>query len=334
MSEPILTISGLVTRFKDRKTGEEIRACDGIDLTLEKGEIVGLVGESGCGKSTLGRTIVGLEQPSAGSIVYNGVDLLGLGAAARRKARSSIQYIFQDPYSSLSTRQTVGQAIDEALIINGERNAAARKARVDELLGLVGLPTHVYSRYARELSGGQRQRICIARTLAANPSVLICDEPVSSLDVSIRAQVMNLFLKLRDDLGMACLLIAHDLAIVRQAASRVYVMYLGKIMEAGGSEGVYGKPSHPYTQSLMSAVPDPNPIVERSRQRILLRGDVPSPVNPPSGCRFRTRCPAAESVCSTPPPAERMSIDHFAVCHFAGRVRLVAGSPELRELQR
>jgi peptide/nickel transport system ATP-binding protein len=145
---------------------------------------------------------------------------------------------------------------------------------------------------------------------------------------------MNLFLKLRDDLGMACLLIAHDLAIVRQAASRVYVMYLGKIMEAGGSEGVYGKPSHPYTQSLMSAVPDPNPIVERSRQRILLRGDVPSPVNPPSGCRFRTRCPAAESVCSTPPPAERMSIDHFAVCHFAGRVRLVAGSPELRELQR
>ncbi len=318
----LLEISDLKTHFHDRKTGAQIRACDGVDLAIGEGEIVGLVGESGCGKSTLGRSIVGLERPIAGRIIYNGVDVLGLRGDAQRAARRSIQYIFQDPYSSLSTRQTIGQAIDEALLINGEKSVMARKKRVVELLDAVGLPNQIADRYPREMSGGQRQRVCIARSLAANPRVLICDEPVSSLDVSIRAQIMNLFLKLRDEMGTACLLIAHDLAVVRQAAQRVYVMYLGRVMESGKSAAVYKAPSHPYTQSLLSAVPDPNPTIERNRKRILLKGDVPSPINPPSGCRFRTRCPASQAVCETNPPSRGLGDDHLALCHFAGEVIL------------
>ena len=322
MSMHILEVTDLVTHFRDRKTGDQIRACDGVSLSINEGEIVGLVGESGCGKSTLGRTIVGLERPRSGRITYQGVEVLDLVGNQRRNARRSIQYIFQDPYASLSPRQTVGKAIDEALIIIGERNATARMLRTNDLLDSVGLSRDMYDRYPREMSGGQRQRICIARALAANPKVMICDEPVSSLDVSIRAQIMNLFLKLRDELGMASLLIAHDLAVVRQAASRVYVMYLGKIMEYGGSGAVYGAPAHPYTQSLLSAVPDPNPVVERSRKQILLVGDVPSPVNPPSGCRFRTRCPASQEVCVQPPPKRQIATGHLAACHFAGEVQL------------
>ena len=318
----ILNVIDLVTHFHDRKSGDEIRACDGVSLTIDEGEIVGLVGESGCGKTTLGRSIVGLEQPISGYIIYRGKDILALPGSEQRELRRSIQYIFQDPYASLSARQTIGQAIDEALKINGERNGAARKCRTDELLVAVGLTPQLADRYPREMSGGQRQRVCIARSLAANPKVLICDEPVSSLDVSIRAQIMNLFLKLRDELGMACLLIAHDLAVVRQAAERVYVMYLGKMMESGPSVTVYDFPAHPYTQALLSAVPDPNPVVERGRQRILLKGDVPSPVNPPSGCRFRTRCPAEQDICREGPPTRSLSGGHSAVCHFAGDVQL------------
>jgi peptide/nickel transport system ATP-binding protein len=318
----LLTISDLKTHFRDRKTGAQIKACDGVDLYVGEGEIVGLVGESGCGKSTLGRTIVGLERPVAGKIIYNGIDLLSLSGEAQRAARRSIQYIFQDPYSSLSSRQTIGQAIDEALLINGERSSVARTKRVSELVEAVGLPSHIADHYPREMSGGQRQRVCIARSLAANPRVLICDEPVSSLDVSIRAQIMNLFLKLRDELGTACLLIAHDLAVVRQAAQRVYVMYLGRIMETGESGVVYKTPLHPYTQSLLSAVPDPNPSIERDRKRILLKGDVPSPINPPTGCRFRTRCPVAQEICETNPAERELDHGHVALCHFAGEVVL------------
>jgi peptide/nickel transport system ATP-binding protein len=320
MPESLVRIVDLKTHFRDRRTGADIKACDGVSLEIGEGEIVGLVGESGCGKSTLGRTIVGLESAKSGEIRFRGQDLLSLRGRELTTSRRRIQYIFQDPLSSLSTRQTIGQAIDEALVINGERNGAARTARVKELLAEVGLPDQIMDRYPREMSGGQRQRVCIARSLAADPTVLICDEPVSSLDVSIRAQIMNLFLKLRDDLGMACLLIAHDLAIVRQAAQRVYVMYLGRVMEQGDSATLYGKPAHPYTQALLSAVPLTNPAEERKRQRIILKGDVPSPVNPPSGCRFRTRCPAVQPVCETPPPARRLPPSQIALCHFAGNV--------------
>ena len=320
MPEPLIRIVDLKTHFNDRRTGAQIKACDGIDLEINEAEIVGLVGESGCGKSTLGRTVVGLEDARSGEINFRGENLLALRGRHLATRRREIQYIFQDSLSSLSIRQTIGQAIDEALTINGERNAAARSARVKELLAEVGLQEQIIERYPREMSGGQRQRACIARSLAANPTVLICDEPVSSLDVSIRAQIMNLFLKLRDDLGMACLLIAHDLAIVRQAAQRVYVMYLGRVMEQGESRVLYGEPAHPYTQALLSAVPSTNPEEERHRQRILLNGDVPSPVNPPSGCRFRTRCPAVQPICETPPPVTQLSPSHLAACHFAGRV--------------
>ena len=326
MSAPILDVSDLVTHFRDQRTGGQIRALDGVSMSVSEGEIVGLVGESGCGKSTLGRTIVGLERPRSGKIVYESIDVLELTGNRRREARRSIQYIFQDPYASLSPRQTVGKAIDEALLINGERNAAARRQRTFELLDSVGISRDMYDRYAREMSGGQRQRICVARALAANPKVMICDEPVSSLDVSIRAQIMNLFLKLRDELGMASVLIAHDLAVVRQAASRVYVMYLGKIVEHGESAAVYGSPAHPYTQSLLSAVPDPNPVVERSREQILLAGDVPSPINPPSGCRFRTRCPVSQAVCGEVPPERPLPAGQVAACHFAGEVTLSASA--------
>ena len=324
MTEPLLNIVDLKTYFRDTRTGQNIKACDGISLDINEGEIVGLVGESGCGKSTLGRTLVGLEDADGGEICYGGENLLAMHGRKLHTTRRKIQYVFQDPLSSLSGRMTIGQAINEALIINGERNAAARRARVVELLEAVSLPGQIAERYPREMSGGQRQRACIARSLAADPKVLICDEPVSSLDVSIRAQVMNLFLKLRDEFGMACLLIAHDLAIVRQAASRVYVMYLGRIMEEGESRALYGNPAHPYTQALLSAVPSTNPAEERDRQRILLKGDVPSPINPPSGCRFRGRCPIAQPVCETPPPAVPLDPRHIATCHFPGKLALAS----------
>ncbi|WP_028957449.1 ABC transporter ATP-binding protein [Sulfitobacter sp. 20_GPM-1509m] len=326
MLEPILQITDLKTHFRDSRTGADIRACDGVTLHLNPGEIVGLVGESGCGKSTLGRTIVGLERARSGSIMFKGQDVLALKGREGAATRREIQYIFQDPLSSLSPRQTVGEALNEALIINGEGNSAARRARTLELLEEVSLPSQLVDRYAREMSGGQRQRVCIARALAADPKVLVCDEPVSSLDVSIRAQIMNLFLKLRDDMGMACLLIAHDLSIVRLAAQRVYVMYLGQIMEEGQSASLYRKPAHPYTQALLSAVPLTNPDEEQSRRRILLRGEVPSPINPPSGCRFRTRCPAKQSECETMPPLMPFEPGHGARCHFTGKVDIVANA--------
>ena len=297
MSNRILEILDLRTYFQDQSTGGVIKACDGVTLKMNEGEIVGLVGESGCGKSTIGRTIVGLELPHSGKIIYKGTDILTQNRSNQSQARRNIQYIFQDPYAALSPRQTVWMSIEEVLIINGEKNKTAIESRVKELLISVGLEHYISDSYPRELSGGQRQRVCIARALAANPKVLICDEPASSLDVSIRAQIMNLFLKLRDEMGMSLLLISHDLSSVRQAAKSVYVMYLGKIVESGSSENVYANPLNPYTQSLLSAVPDKNPTVERSRKKILLSGDVPSPMNPPSGCGFRTRCFAAEEIC-------------------------------------
>jgi peptide/nickel transport system ATP-binding protein len=318
----MLSIEHLDVRFSDRDTGGTITACDDVTLSIGEAEIVGLVGESGCGKSSLGRTIVGLETPAAGQILYKGTDILKLGWGDRRKMRQEIQYIFQDPYSALTPKHTVGQMLDEALQIAGEGNRKARGLRSRELLAEVGLAVDTLDRRPRELSGGQRQRVCIGRSLVVNPKVLICDEPVSSLDVSIRAQIMNLFLKLKEEKGMSILFIAHDLAVVRQAASRVYVMYLGRIMESGESSQIYAKPLHPYTQSLLSAVPSVDPRVERSRKRIILDGDVPSPARPPEGCRFRTRCPAAQAICSTTPPKLTVG-DQAAVCHFAGKIQLV-----------
>ena len=322
MSNRILEILDLRTYFQDQSTGGVIKACDGVTLKMNEGEIVGLVGESGCGKSTIGRTIVGLELPHSGKIIYKGTDILTQNRSNQSQARRNIQYIFQDPYAALSPRQTVWMSIEEVLIINGEKNKTAIESRVKELLISVGLEYYISDSYPRELSGGQRQRVCIARALAANPKVLICDEPASSLDVSIRAQIMNLFLKLRDEMGMSLLLISHDLSSVRQAAKSVYVMYLGKIVESGSSENVYANPLNPYTQSLLSAVPDKNPKVERSRKKILLSGDVPSPMNPPSGCRFRTRCFAAKEICQEVPPLQQITADHNVLCHFAGATHI------------
>ena len=322
MSNRILEILDLRTYFQDQSTGGVIKACDGVTLKMNEGEIVGLVGESGCGKSTIGRTIVGLELPHSGKIIYKGTDILTQNRSNQSQARRNIQYIFQDPYAALSPRQTVWMSIEEVLIINGEKNKTAIESRVKELLISVGLEHYISDSYPRELSGGQRQRVCIARALAANPKVLICDEPASSLDVSIRAQIMNLFLKLRDEMGMSLLLISHDLSSVRQAAKSVYVMYLGKIVESGSSENVYANPLNPYTQSLLSAVPDKNPTVERSRKKILLSGDVPSPMNPPSGCGFRTRCFAAKEICQEVPPLQQITADHNVLCHFAGATHI------------
>lgn len=263
---PILEVENLVTSFPGVVRGKTVKAVNDVSITLNAGEIVGLVGESGCGKSTLGRSIVGLEKPQSGRVVFNGVDLGSLSGRGLREARRAVQYVFQDPYASLNDRQTVGEAIGEALIISGMTSSEKRVARTTELLDQVGLASVVKDRFTRELSGGQRQRVAIARSLAVEPRVLICDEPVSALDLSIRAQVMNLFMSLRRDLGVACLFIAHDLGLVRQASSRVYVMYLGRIVETGTSEDAYDRPSHPYTQLLLASVPEADPIVERSRQ--------------------------------------------------------------------
>nr|WP_245445038.1 ABC transporter ATP-binding protein [Mesorhizobium soli] len=292
-----------------------------VSIVLHSGEIVGLVGESGCGKSTLGRSIVGLEKPESGRVIFDGVDLGSLSGNRLRAARRAVQYVFQDPYASLNDRQTVGEAIDEALIIVGVASKAERSARIGQLLDQVGLASAVRDRFTRELSGGQRQRVAIARSLAVEPRVLICDEPVSALDLSIRAQVMNLFLDLRDQLGVACLFIAHDLALVRQAATRVYVMYLGKIVEGGGSDEVYGRPSHPYTQMLLASVPEADPMIERRRKIPLIKGEIPSPTNPPSGCFFRTRCPLAVGECARiEPPTIFLTPTHRIACRFANEI--------------
>jgi peptide/nickel transport system ATP-binding protein len=317
MTKPILEIRNLTTHFRSVERGKTVKAVDGVSLHLHPGEIVGLIGESGCGKSTLGRSIVGLAQPQSGQVILNGTDLSTLRGAALRKERAAIQYVFQDPYSSLNPRQTIGEALAEALAIAG-LDRARHSARTAELLDHVGLPASIAVRYGRELSGGQRQRVAIARALALNPRVLIADEPVSALDLSVRAQVMNLFFDLSRDLGVACLLIAHDLALVRQAASGSYVMYLGKIVEEGRSDQLYGAPAHPYSKALLAAVPSPDPVAERARSRVPLTGDIPSATNPPSGCRFRTRCPIAVERCAQAlPPAVTLAPGQSAACLFA-----------------
>jgi oligopeptide transport system ATP-binding protein len=294
-----------------------VKAVDDVSFTIAPGETLGLVGESGCGKTTLGRAIVRLVEPTAGSVLFEGEDITQMGGAELRARRRRLQMIFQDPYGSLNPRMTVEDIIGEALDIHKlVESAAARRLRVKELLGAVGLDPIYAQRYPHEFSGGQRQRIGIARALAVEPKLIICDEPVSALDVSVQAQIVNLLQDLQQSHGIAYLFIAHDLAVVEHISRRVMVMYLGKVVEMAEAKALLRAPKHPYTQALISAVPEVDP--DTKRKRILLPGDVPSPINPPGGCPFHPRCPVAEARCKTEIPARReISPGHWAACHLA-----------------
>lgn len=299
-----------------------VQAVDGVSFDIRQGETLGLVGESGCGKSTTGRTILQLLKPTAGEVYFEDLNLTTLRKTGLRKSRRRMQMIFQDPYASLNPRMTVGNIISEPLQIHNIGNAATRKERVQELLRLVGLNPYFIKRYPHEFSGGQRQRIGIARALATNPSFIVADEPISALDVSIQAQVVNLLDDLKAELGLTYLFIAHDLSMVRYISDRVAVMYLGRIVEMGLRDDVYDTPLHPYTQALLSAIPIPDPDKEAKRQRILLEGDVPNPANPPTGCRFHTRCAYATEICRSENPLFRnlgsdSSEPHMVACHHA-----------------
>jgi oligopeptide transport system ATP-binding protein len=298
-----------------------VQAVDGVTFDIYKGETLGLVGESGCGKSTTGRSILQLLTPTDGHVFYGGEDLVALKRGEMRKKRRHMQMIFQDPYASLNPRMQVGSIVGEPLNIHHIGSAAERKERVQELLSLVGLNPYFVKRYPHEFSGGQRQRIGIARALATNPDFIVADEPISALDVSIQAQVVNLLDDLKRDLGLTYLFIAHDLSMVRYISDRVAVMYLGRIVELGERDDVYDHPLHPYTQALLSAIPIPDPDVEATRKRVILEGDVPSPVNPPAGCRFHPRCAYATDICRQEDPAFReMGKDgrtHMVACHHA-----------------
>ena len=295
-----------------------VRAVDDISFEIHRGETLGLVGESGCGKSTTGRTIIQLYRPTSGKVYYQDRDLTTLKGGDLRHLRRNMQIIFQDPYASLDPRMTVGNIIAEPLEIHGiGKSKKERRERVKELLRLVGLNPYFINRYPHEFSGGQRQRIGVARALALEPEFIVCDEPISALDVSIQAQVVNLLEELQDSLGLTYLFIAHDLSMVRHISDRTAVMYLGKIVELAEREELYNNPLHPYTQALLSAVPIPDPVAERNRQRVILEGDVPSPANPPPGCNFHPRCPIAVEICRQEEPEWREVIpDHWVACHL------------------
>jgi len=324
MSQPLLEVRSLVKHFPIgggmlAKPLGVVRAIDGVSFTIRKGETLGLVGESGCGKTTTGRCILQLERPTSGSIVFEGIDMVTLDAAALRAVRRRVQVIFQDPYSSLNPRMTIAQILAEPLKVHGiVRDPGERELRVRELLTQVGLLPQHAKRYPHQLSGGQRQRVGIARALAMQPSLIVCDEPVSALDVSIQAQIINLLEELQQRLGLTYLFIAHDLSVVRHISDRVAVMYLGKIVELADRQAIYDEPLHPYTRALLSAVPIPDPKVEAKRERTVLRGEVPSPLNPPSGCVFHPRCPIAVDRCSAEiPPLREIRPGHWAACHLA-----------------
>ena len=283
----------------------DVKAVDGLNFDVHKGETLGLVGESGCGKSTTGRSILQLYKPTAGSVLFEGHDLVKMKGDELRKMRRRMQMIFQDPYASLNPRMTVGSIVAEPLEVHNIGTKSERTERVRELLKVVGLNPYFINRYPHEFSGGQRQRIGVARALAVNPAFIVCDEPISALDVSIQAQVINLLEDLQEQFGLTYLFIAHDLSVVRHIADRIAVMYLGKIMELADRDELYRNPMHPYSQALLSAVPIPDPVIEEKRQRIILEGDVPSPVNPPKGCNFCTRCPKVLDICREQEPEFR-----------------------------
>jgi oligopeptide/dipeptide ABC transporter ATP-binding protein len=322
VSPPLLQVTGLVKEFKVRGEGGRpavLHAVSGVSLSVDRGETLALVGESGCGKSTTGRCILRLIEPTSGSVSFDGTDLLSLDHEAMRAMRRNLQIVFQDPQASLHPRMTVRRLLSEPLQVHGMAKADI-PARIDELLRLVHLRPEFLDRYPHEFSGGQRQRVGIARALAISPALLVLDEPVSALDVSIQAEIVRLLLELRERLGLSYLFVAHDLAVVRQLADRVAVMYLGRIVETGPADQVYSDPQHPYTQALLSAVPIPDPNVEASRHRIVLQGDLPSPIDPPSGCRFRTRCWRADDVCAEEQPP-LVSLDgslRLVACHHPG----------------
>ncbi|MFE0253608.1 ABC transporter ATP-binding protein [Streptomyces sp. NPDC059010] len=327
MVEPILEVTGLVKHYPltqgilFRRQIGAVKAVDGVDFTLNSGETLGIVGESGCGKSTVAKMLVNLEQPTSGTIKYRGQDITELSGRALKAVRRNIQMVFQDPYTSLNPRMTVGDIIGEPFDIHPEvAPKGDRRRKVQELLDVVGLNPEYINRYPHQFSGGQRQRIGIARGLALRPEVIVADEPVSALDVSVQAQVINLMERLQNEFDLSYVFIAHDLSIVRHISDRVGVMYLGRIVEIGGDTEIYDRPTHPYTQALLSAVPVPDPEAREHRRRLILSGDVPSPTSIPSGCRFRTRCWKAQERCEREDPAHLPvgpAAGHLSACHFA-----------------
>lgn len=320
--EVILHVEDLKMHFPIKRgviqrTVGYVHAVDGITFDIYQGETLGLVGESGCGKTTAGRTILQLYKATSGSVIFQGKDLVQLKSEEMRQTRRKIQMIFQDPYASLNPRMTVEEIIGEPLLVHNIENGKEIREHVKDLLELVGLNPAYVDRYPHEFSGGQRQRIGVARSLALNPDLIVCDEPISALDVSIQAQVVNLLEDLQKELGLTYLFIAHDLSMVRHISNRVIVMYLGILVEMADRNTLYENPMHPYSIALLSAVPIPDPKVEEKRKRIILEGDVPSPINPPSGCRFRTRCPLAQAVCAEERPEwKEVEAGHYVACHF------------------
>jgi peptide/nickel transport system ATP-binding protein len=316
----------------DRHVGD-VKAVDGVTLAIRRGETLGLVGESGCGKSTVGRAMLRLYRPTSGRITFDGRDITTLSDSAMQPLRRRMQMVFQDPFASLNPRHSVGKMVAEPLRVHRVTSGRETDARVRELLEVVGLPADAATRYPHEFSGGQRQRIGLARALAVNPELVVCDEPVSALDVSIQAQIVNLLEELQDELGLTYLFIAHDLAVVRHISDRIAVMYLGQVVELAPADDLYENPLHPYTIALLSAIPIPDPVIERNRNVIHIAGDLPSPANPPSGCRFHTRCPFVQPTrCTDEEPTLREVAGHGVACHFAEEIKAGRISPTARDV--